>query len=69
MVGMHGNIGPNVNTNKADVILAVGLRFTTRVTGVIKGYAPEAQKSSTPTSTALKFNKNVKVHTNNPRRR
>ena len=62
MVGMHGNIGPNVNTNKADVILAVGLRFDDRVTGVIKGYAPDAKIIHVDIDCA-EFNKNVKAHT------
>lgn len=43
MLGMHGNIGPNVATNKADIILAVGLRFDDRVVGNIKDYAPNAK--------------------------
>ena len=43
MLGMHGNLGPNINTNRADVILAVGMRFDDRVTGVISKYAPNAR--------------------------
>lgn len=43
MVGMHGNIGANIATNKADVILGVGLRFDDRVTGDVKAYAPDAK--------------------------
>ena len=43
MLGMHGNIGPNVATNRADVILAVGMRFDDRVVGKAKDYAPKAQ--------------------------
>lgn len=43
MLGMHGNLGPNINTNKADVILAVGMRFDDRVTGDTKKYAPNAK--------------------------
>ncbi len=42
MLGMHGNLGPNINTNKADVILAVGMRFDDRVTGDVRKYAPGA---------------------------
>lgn len=42
MLGMHGNLGPNINTNKADVIFAIGMRFDDRVTGDTKKYAPEA---------------------------
>ncbi len=43
MLGMHGNIGPNVNTNRADLIVAVGMRFDDRVTGDVKKYAPNAK--------------------------
>lgn len=43
MLGMHGNIGPNVNTNKADLLIAIGMRFDDRVTGNVKTYAPEAK--------------------------
>lgn len=43
MLGMHGNLGPNINTNKADVIIAVGMRFDDRVTGDVKKYAPGAK--------------------------
>lgn len=61
MVGMHGNIGPNVNTNRADVILAIGMRFDDRVTGVVKGYAPQAKIIHVDIDSA-EFNKNVKSH-------
>lgn len=40
MLGMHGNIGPNVNTNRADLIVAVGMRFDDRVTGDVKNTLP-----------------------------
>ncbi len=43
MLGMHGNYGPNVLTNKADAILAVGMRFDDRVTGRLVDYAKKAQ--------------------------
>lgn len=43
MLGMHGNIGPNIATNKADVILAIGMRFDDRITGDVKKYAPNAK--------------------------
>ena len=62
MVGMHGNIGPNLNTNRADVILAIGLRFDDRVTGVVKQYAPDAKIIHVDIDRA-EFNKNVKAHT------
>lgn len=43
MLGMHGNYGPNVLTNEADVILAVGMRFDDRVTGKLSEYARQAK--------------------------
>lgn len=43
MLGMHGNYGPNLLTNEADVIIAVGMRFDDRVTGKVSAYAPNAK--------------------------
>lgn len=43
MLGMHGNIAPNVATNKADVIFAIGMRFDDRVVCKVKDYAPNAK--------------------------
>lgn len=43
MLGMHGNIGPNIKTNEADLILAVGMRFDDRVTGKVDTYAKQAK--------------------------
>lgn len=43
MLGMHGNYGPNLLTNEADLIIAVGMRFDDRVTGNVKEYAKKAK--------------------------
>jgi acetolactate synthase-1/2/3 large subunit len=43
MLGMHGNYGPNILTNRADVIIAVGMRFDDRVTGKLSEYARDAK--------------------------
>ena len=43
MLGMHGNLGPNINTNKCDVLIAVGMRFDDRVTGNLATYAKQAK--------------------------
>ncbi|MBW6536190.1 MAG: biosynthetic-type acetolactate synthase large subunit [Mariniphaga sp.] len=43
MLGMHGNYGPNLLTNEADVIIAVGMRFDDRVTGKVTAYASNAK--------------------------
>lgn len=42
-LGMHGNYGPNVMTNEADLIIAVGMRFDDRVTGDLERYAVNAK--------------------------
>lgn len=60
MLGMHGNIGPNHNTNRADVILAVGMRFDDRVTGNLGNYAPQAKIIHIDIDPS-EFNKNVKA--------
>ena len=43
MLGMHGNYAPNILTNRADLIIAAGMRFDDRVTGNLKKYAPQAR--------------------------
>ncbi|MFZ2794542.1 MAG: biosynthetic-type acetolactate synthase large subunit [Prolixibacteraceae bacterium] len=43
MLGMHGNYGPNIKTNDADLIIAVGMRFDDRVTGKVSDYARKAK--------------------------
>lgn len=43
MLGMHGNYGPNIKTNEADLIIAVGMRFDDRVTGKVSAYAKKAK--------------------------
>lgn len=43
MLGMHGNLGPNVKTNECDVLIAVGMRFDDRVTGKLDTYARQAK--------------------------
>lgn len=43
MLGMHGNYGPNLKTNEADLLIAVGMRFDDRVTGNLDYYAKNAK--------------------------
>lgn len=43
MLGMHGNLGPNVKTNECDILIAVGMRFDDRVTGKLETYARQAK--------------------------
>jgi acetolactate synthase-1/2/3 large subunit len=42
-LGMHGNYGPNLNTNECDVLIAIGMRFDDRVTGNVNKYAKQAK--------------------------
>lgn len=60
MLGMHGNYGPNLLTNEADVIIAVGMRFDDRVTGNLKKYANKASIIHIEIDEA-EINKNVPV--------
>jgi acetolactate synthase-1/2/3 large subunit len=43
MLGMHGNVAPNLKTNECDVLIAIGMRFDDRVTGDLKTYAKQAK--------------------------
>lgn len=60
MLGMHGNLGPNYNTNRADVLIAVGMRFDDRVTGALDSYAPDAKVIHIDID-ASEFDKNVRA--------
>ena len=61
MLGMHGNYGPNYLQNDADVIVAIGMRFDDRVTGLLSKYLPNAQVVHIEVDPA-ELNKNVKAH-------
>ena len=60
MLGMHGNLAPNVKTNECDVLIAVGMRFDDRVTGNLATYAKQAKIIHLDIDPS-EFNKNVKV--------
>ena len=60
MLGMHGNLGPNINTNKCDVLIAVGMRFDDRVTGNVDTYAKQARIIHFDIDPA-EINKNIKA--------
>lgn len=60
MLGMHGNLGPNVMTNQCDLLIAVGMRFDDRVTGNLKTYAKQAKIIHFDIDPS-EINKNVKV--------
>ncbi len=59
-LGMHGNYGPNLLTNEADLIIAIGMRFDDRVTGNLKKYATNARIIHIEIDEA-EINKNVLV--------
>ena len=58
MLGMHGNIGPNIKTNECDVLIAIGMRFDDRVTGNLNTYAKQAKVIHLDID-ASELNKNV----------
>ena len=60
MAGMHGAAYSNWAIHEADLIVALGVRFSDRVTGNIKLYAPEAKIIHVDCDPAS-INKNVKV--------
>lgn len=60
MLGMHGNLGPNVLTNKCDLLIAIGMRFDDRVTGNLQTYARQAKVIHFEIDPA-EINKNVKA--------
>ena len=60
MLGMHGNYGPNYNTNQCDLLIAVGMRFSDRVTGNVATYAKQAKVIHIDIDHA-EINKNVAV--------
>ena len=43
MLGMHGNYAPNMKTQECDVLIAIGMRFSDRDTGVVSTYAKQAK--------------------------
>ena len=60
MVGMHGNYGPNILTNKCDLLIAIGMRFDDRVTGDPNKYASQAKVIHLEIDPA-EVDKNIKV--------
>lgn len=60
MLGLHGNIGPNVNTNRADLLIAIGMRFDDRVTSSVATYAPHAEILHIDIDRS-EFNKNIRA--------
>ncbi len=59
-LGMHGSYSSNVNTNEADLLIAIGMRFDDRVTGKLSEYAKQAKIIHIEIDKA-EINKNVHV--------
>lgn len=60
LLGMHGTIASNRLVQEADVVLAVGTRFTDRTTGKVDEFCPEAKIIHIDID-AAEIGKNVKV--------
>ncbi|HAT62323.1 MAG TPA: acetolactate synthase large subunit, partial [Prevotella sp.] len=43
MLGMHGSYATNMKTQECDVLIAIGMRFSDRVTGIPSSYAKQAK--------------------------
>jgi acetolactate synthase-1/2/3 large subunit len=60
MMGMHGEAWVNTAIQRADLLIALGMRFDDRVTGTLASYAPNAKKIHVDIDRA-EINKNVPV--------
>jgi acetolactate synthase-1/2/3 large subunit len=60
MMGMHGEAWVNQAIQQSDLLIACGMRFDDRVTGILTSYAPNAKKIHIEIDPA-EINKNVKV--------
>ena len=60
MLGMHGNVAPNMATNRCDVLIAIGMRFDDRVTGDVNEFAKQAKVVHIDIDES-EFNKNIKA--------
>ena len=60
MLGMHGNYAVNLKEQECDVLIAIGMRFSDRVTGSLKTYAKQAKVIHLDIDKS-EINKNVKA--------
>ncbi|MCO4747672.1 MAG: biosynthetic-type acetolactate synthase large subunit [Proteobacteria bacterium] len=60
MMGMHGDASVNSAVQKADLLIAIGMRFDDRVTGNLEAFAKHAKKIHIELDPA-EINKNVQV--------
>ena len=58
MAGMHGSYAANMAIMECDLLIAVGMRFDDRVTGVVNEFAPRAKIVHFDVD-AAEINKNV----------
>ena len=61
MLGMHGNYAVNLKEQECDVLIAIGMRFSDRVTGSLKNYARQAKVIHLDIDKS-EINKNVRAH-------
>ena len=61
MLGMHGNYAVNLKEQECDVLIAIGMRFSDRVTGSLKTYAKQAKVIHLDIDKS-EINKNVRAH-------
>jgi len=61
LLGMHGTIASNLIVSEADVLLAVGIRFSDRTTGNIEKFCPDAKIIHIDIDTA-EIGKNIQPH-------
>ena len=60
MLGMHGSYATNMKTQECDVLIAIGMRFSDRVTGNLATYAKQAKVIHLDIDNS-EIGKNVKV--------
>lgn len=60
MIGMHGTKASNIGVQKCDLLIAIGARFSDRVTGDVSKFAPKAKIIHIDIDPA-EINKNVMV--------
>jgi len=61
LLGMHGTLASNFTVSEADVLLAVGMRFSDRTTGNVEKFCPDAKIIHIDIDTA-EIGKNIEPH-------
>jgi len=61
LLGMHGTVASNLTVPEADVLLAVGMRFSDRTTGNVEKFCPDAKIIHIDIDTA-EIGKNIEPH-------